>query len=80
MMNPDVVVVGAGFAGLSAAVRLTGRGLRVVTDTGTQAAAFGRESSILPPAVSASRKPSPVLPVGPGEKCSAPVGASPATW
>jgi squalene-associated FAD-dependent desaturase len=29
-VNPDVVVVGAGFAGLSAAVRLTGRGLRVL--------------------------------------------------
>jgi len=29
-MNPDVVVVGAGFAGLSAAVRLTKRGARVL--------------------------------------------------
>jgi squalene-associated FAD-dependent desaturase len=29
-MQPDVVVVGAGFAGLSAAVRLTRRGLRVL--------------------------------------------------
>ena len=41
--------------------------LRVVIDTGTQAAAFGSVSSTWPPAVSASRKPSPVLPVGPGE-------------
>jgi hydroxysqualene dehydroxylase len=30
MMNPDVVVVGAGFAGLSAAVRLSRRGVRVI--------------------------------------------------
>jgi len=29
-MNPDVVVIGAGFAGLSAAVRLTKRGMRVL--------------------------------------------------
>src|SRR3954465_3721256 len=29
-MNPDVVVVGAGFAGLSAAARLSGRGARVL--------------------------------------------------
>ena len=28
--NPDVVVVGGGFAGLSAAVRLTKRGARVL--------------------------------------------------
>src|SRR3977135_3336607 len=30
LINPDVVVVGAGFAGLSAAVRLTQRGARVL--------------------------------------------------
>lgn len=30
MASPDVVVVGAGFAGLSAAVRLAGRGVRVL--------------------------------------------------
>jgi len=29
-MTPDVVVIGAGFAGLSAAARLAGRGLRVL--------------------------------------------------
>src|SRR3954463_3300649 len=30
LTNPDVIVVGAGFAGLSAAVRLTKRGARVL--------------------------------------------------
>src|SRR5437660_1617915 len=49
--------------------------LRVVIDTGTQAAAFGNVSCTPPPALSARRRPSPVLPVGPGEKCSLPVGA-----
>ena len=48
--------------------------LRSVIETGTQAAAFGSVSSMRPPAASASRNPSPVLPVGPGEKCSVPVG------
>ena len=41
--------------------------LRVVTETGTQAAACGRLVSTLPPTFSASLNPSPVLPVGPGE-------------
>jgi len=45
MINPDVVVVGAGFAGLSAAVRLTLRGVRVIvlearTRLGGRATAF----------------------------------------
>ena len=30
LKNPDVIVIGAGFAGLSAAVRLTKRGARVL--------------------------------------------------
>ena len=49
--------------------------LRVMTETGTQAAAFGNVSSMRPPADSANRKPSPVLPIGPGEKCSFAFGA-----
>src|SRR5258705_449052 len=49
--------------------------LRSVIETGTQAAAFGSVFSTRPPAASASRKPSPVLPAGPGDQCSWPVGA-----
>ena len=37
------------------------------TDTGTHAAAFGSVSSTRLPTASARRRPSPVLPVGPGE-------------
>src|SRR5207237_1077042 len=43
--------------------------------TGTHAAACGNEASTRPPTLSGRPKPSPVLPAGPGEKCSVPVGA-----
>src|SRR5437868_1148797 len=49
--------------------------LRCVIDTGTQAAAFGKVFSTRPPTASAIRNPSPVLPMGPGDQCSFPVGA-----
>jgi hypothetical protein len=45
---------------------------RFVTEVGTQAAACGMVGSTRPPTLSARRRPSPVLAVGEGVKCSVP--------